>query len=54
MLARFQSLRSTTLIASGTGDIEFFLTAQVEGNSQREQTIVNKQKQVSSHIENDW
>ena len=28
-----------TVIVSGTGYIEFFLTAQVEGNSQHEQTI---------------
>ena len=28
-----------TVIVSGTGYIEFFLTAQVEGNSQREETI---------------
>ena len=30
-----------TLIASGTGYIEFFLPAQAEGNSQHEQTIVD-------------
>ena len=29
----------TLIIASSTGYIEFFLTAQAEGNSQREQTI---------------
>ena len=29
-----------TLIASGTGYIEFFLTVQAEENSQHEQTIV--------------
>ena len=28
-----------TLVASGTGDIEFFVTAQMEGKSQCEQTI---------------
>ena len=30
-----------TLIAPGTRCIEFFLTAQAEGNSQREQIIVD-------------
>ena len=29
-----------TLKASGTGYIELFLTAQAEGNCQREQTLV--------------
>ena len=29
-----------TLIASGTGYIELFLTVQMKGNSQHEQTIV--------------
>ena len=35
-----------TLIASGTGCMEFFLTAQGEGNSQREQT----NSEVISHV----
>ena len=29
-----------SLIASGTGHIEHFLTTQAEGNSQHEQTMV--------------
>ena len=29
-----------TLIAYGTGYIKFFLTVQIEGNSQRDLTIV--------------
>ena len=39
MLPRF-NLRGD--LPSGTGCIEFFLTAQAEGNSQHEQTIVEE------------
>ena len=35
----FRSSWSYDVIASGTGDIEFFLTALAEGNSQHEQTV---------------
>ena len=44
MLARFQSRDHMTLIASCTGYIEFFLSAQVEGNSQRVYTISARQQ----------
>ena len=39
MLFRFDRRGDMTLVASYKGNIEFFLNAQVEGNSQREQTI---------------
>ena len=39
-----------TLIASGTGNIEIFQTAPVEGNSQREHTIACRQTHPGSSL----